>query len=650
MSFLVRFAFIIFPVALFALPPVVDFTGGRTSQGWSAAHDIATLEPSPEGIAVRASGGDPFLHGPRGDFSTPMPQVEPLLFIATFKSAVAGWGQVFASQNVDRESQSAFFRVAPGWNEVCVPLPPMGRDWRLRFDPPGDCTVARLGVLDRQASGIVRIGLKNDRLVFAIKGVSGPVEIVELAAHQSLAVAANAPVIWKGDAAAEILLPLADGEHDRSASGFALFVPHPILGRVPMGAVVHVGDFTREFKDPRTFPEPGSKKGLQVQMVDDAIAIGVRHATLNVTLGGLIDLEKKPGNPTWQMDGETFAFRKSYLDSLPVKQMSDLGISVYLILLAYETGKPEMNAAILHPARDAKLVNKIAAFDTVTPRGARLWRATLEFLADYFSRENDEHGRVVGYIIGNEVNVHWQWHNVGRMPRNAMVADYERQVRIANTAVRRTSKSARVYISLTHFWTIDPDADHQRSMPGKYFIEEFARQARAGGEFEWHLAHHPYPEDLGNPRSWLDKTAPQNPNAGRITFKNLEQLALFFDAPALQHRGARRTIILSEQGFHSTGDEEGDRAQAAGYCYAWEKVARIPSIEAFILHRHTDHQYEGGLNLGLWRRKNDTIATPDTPRPMYDCFKAAGTPAQKAAFQFALPVIGIESWEQILGK
>ena len=274
----------------------------------------------------------------------------------------------------------------------------------------------------------------------------------------------------------------------------------------------------------------------------------------------------------------------------------------------------------------------------------------MEFLADWFSRENNEHGRVAGYIIGNEVNVHWQWHNVGRMPRNAAVADYVRQMRLANSAVRKSSATARVYMSLTHFWTIDPDADHWRSMPGKYYIEEFARQARAGGDFDWHLAHHPYPENLGDPRTWRDKTAPQSPDAGRITFKNLEQLDKVFARPELLYRGKQRSIILSEQGFHSKDNEAGDRDQAAGYCYAWEKIARIPSIEAFILHRHVDHQYEGGLNLGLWRRKKDSIATADTPRPMYECFKAAGTPAQEAAFRFALPVIGIGNWDEIMAK
>ena len=41
--------------------------------------------------------------------------------------------------------------------------------------------------------------------------------------------------------------------------------------------------------NPEPYPQPSSKKGLQVQMVDDAIALGIRHAALNFNLAQLID-------------------------------------------------------------------------------------------------------------------------------------------------------------------------------------------------------------------------------------------------------------------------------------------------------------------------------------------------------------------------
>jgi len=62
------------------------------------------------------------------------------------------------------------------------------------------------------------------------------------------------------------------------------------------------------------------------------------------------------------------------------------------------------------------------------------------------------------------------------------------------------------------------------------------------------------------------------------------------------------------------------------------------------------HQYEGGLNLGLWRRKADSVVTPDTKRPINDCFKAAGTLTQAEAFRFALPIISVEKRGDVMRR
>ena len=77
------------------------------------------------------------------------------------------------------------------------------------------------------------------------------------------------------------------------------------------------------------------------------------------------------------------------------------------------------------------------------------------------------------------------------------------------------------------------------------------------------------------------------------------------------HNGNPRRVILSEQGFHTPDGPEGEQLQAAAYCLAWNQVNRDCGIDAFILHRHVDHKHEGGLRLGLWTRKPDSVATPD---------------------------------------
>jgi hypothetical protein len=103
-------------------------------------------------------------------------------------------------------------------------------------------------------------------------------------------------------------------------------------------------------------------------------------------------------------------------------------------------------------------------------------------------------------------------------------------------------------------------------------------------------------------------------------------------------------VILSEQGFHTPDSPEGEIIQAAAYCYAYRKVEALDGIDAFILHRHVDHPHEGGLRLGLRRY----LPGADDPRPaklIYECFQKADTHQWREAFQFALPVVGMDDWD-----
>jgi hypothetical protein len=194
-----------------------------------------------------------------------------------------------------------------------------------------------------------------------------------------------------------------------------------------------------------------------------------------------------------------------------------------------------------------------------------------------------------------------------------------------------------------------PGVSDQESVPGRAFLDTFARMARERGDFDWHVATHPYPDDLGNPRTWLDKAAPPIEDAPHITFKNLEVMDRYMRRSEMLSNGKPRRIILSEQGFHCLPTPDGPRLQAAAFCYAWEKVRRCPGVDAFIWHRHVDHKHEGGLNLGLWERKPDSVSDPLRPRPLYELFKAAGTPRWNEAARFALPIVDLKSWDDLPG-
>ena len=150
-----------------SLPPAFDFTDGAGAQGWVATHDIAGLTPSRDGLVVKISGADAFMHSPHGDFSA----AGQLIFTATLRSPEAGWGQVFFSKDTDIEERSSFFAVREGWNDVCVPLPPMGAGWRLRLDFPatrGECVLARAAVEEAGARGVSAVRAEKDQLTLTL--------------------------------------------------------------------------------------------------------------------------------------------------------------------------------------------------------------------------------------------------------------------------------------------------------------------------------------------------------------------------------------------------------------------------------------------------------------------------------------------------
>jgi hypothetical protein len=399
------------------------------------------------------------------------------------------------------------------------------------------------------------------------------------------------------------------------------------------------------------YPIASSKKGLQVEMTEDALALGIKHAALNFNLTPLIDPAGDTNNPSWEFEGRLFRFRRSQLEAMDkrIQQLSEAGVIVNLILLSYRSGEPARDRLMIHPGCVTNAPNRLGNFNTVTEEGRRWFVATMEFCAERWSRPDRKFGRVCGYILGNEVNSHWWWANMGRVTMQEFAEDYLRTMRLAHDAVRRQSSWGRVYMSLEHHWGIRyPAGDEQQSFPGKTFLDYFAQHARAEGDFDWNVAFHPYPENLFEPRFWRDKSASNSFDTPRITFKNLSILPAYLKQPSMLFNGAPRRIILSEQGFHTPKGTNGEIYQAAAYCYAYKKVETLAGIDAFILHRHVDNAHEGGLLLGLrGLTPNDVEKRPK--KKIYECFRLADTPEWRGAFEFALPVIGLKDWEGVEG-
>ena len=199
-----------------------------------------------------------------------------------------------------------------------------------------------------------------------------------------------------------------------------------------------VSGFSTTARAADAYPAAASKKGLQVEMVDDALALGVKHAGLNFNLSQLIDPKGGTNSFAWQNDGRTYHFKRGYVESMDqrIKTLSERGVVVTLIVLTYFSGDTNVNRILIHPNCVSNAPNRLGNFNTVTDEGRRWFQAAMEFCAARWSAQDAARGRVAGYIMGNEVNSHWWWANMGKVTMTEFADDYLRTVRLAHVALR----------------------------------------------------------------------------------------------------------------------------------------------------------------------------------------------------------------------
>ncbi|MBX3422600.1 MAG: hypothetical protein KF752_13685 [Pirellulaceae bacterium] len=408
-----------------------------------------------------------------------------------------------------------------------------------------------------------------------------------------------------------------------------------------------------------SYPQAASKKGLQVQMLDDALELGIHHAALNLNLGQLIQPDASAGSIAWRGSNDfVYHFDTGYVQAMDqrIKRLSDNGVIVSLIILNYEPHDEQRRRILIHPSYSPDCPNHLSAFNCSTVEGRAWLQAALEFMSQRWSESSGRYGQVWNWIIGNEVNSHWFWCNMGPATMQEFADDYYKALTLACRSIHRFNAAARVFVSLDHHWNIAHTTDQRQSFDARSFLEYLSALSSAGAVVpvhagnksesdlaqdgietnQWHVAFHPYPENLFEPRTWRDATATADwRTAPRITFRNIEQLEHFLDQPTMLIGNSPRRVILSEQGFHTPDAPDGQEIQAAAFCYAWLQIQALDTIDAFILHRHVDHAHEGGLRLGLWTRQPDSVATPDRRKKLWSVFQAAGTPHQSEAFGFA---------------
>lgn len=395
------------------------------------------------------------------------------------------------------------------------------------------------------------------------------------------------------------------------------------------------------------FPESASIKGILVDPLkltngelDD---LGVKHAAYNIPIANILGETTHGHFPTiyYTYNGKTYAFNGQRIAEYDhvFSILTQKGITISAILL---NNKKSAHMQLIHPlSRDGSA--HYYAFNTAEDAGIETMAAVGAFLAQRY-RDN-EHGTVMNWIVGNEVNVRTDWNYMQKVDLDSYTQEYANAVRVFYNSIKSMNANARIYLSMDQQW--DRNIEANKNYDVKDMLVTFNRQVSAEGNIDWGLAHHPYAYPLENTTFWnssskIQKLVLDSENTSIVTMENIHVVTDFLQRPEmLTADGEVRPVILSELGYSSI---KGEANQAAAFAYAYYVAENNPYIDALILSRQTDAAEEiaQGLALGL-------STTGGQRKFIYNVFKNIDGPGADSCTEFARTIIGIDSWNEITG-
>lgn len=393
------------------------------------------------------------------------------------------------------------------------------------------------------------------------------------------------------------------------------------------------------------FPESSSKKGLLPDPLrirsSELKDLGVKHAAYNVLVSNILGDTTNGNYPTihYTYNGRTYKFNGQRIAEYDIvfSELTRKGITISAILLNNNRGtQPQL----IHPlSRNGH--GLYYAFNTEEEDGIQTMAAVAAFLSKRY-RDN-EHGVVMNWIIGNEVNVRESWNYMQKIGLTEYSQAYADSVRVFYNIIKSMNANARVYASMDQQW--DRNMKNNPNYDVKDMLVEMGRYLKKQGDIDWGLAHHPYALPLTDTTFWDLGSAykglvTHSENTSFITMENINVVTDFLQKPEmLMKNGEVRHVILSELGYSST---KGEANQAAAFAYAYYKAEANPHIDSLILSRQTDAAEEVHQDLAL-----GITDTGGRCKYIYEVFKHIDGPNSAAVTEFAKPIIGITSWSQI---
>ncbi len=394
--------------------------------------------------------------------------------------------------------------------------------------------------------------------------------------------------------------------------------------------------------------KPENKKGLGgfggAQAIADLVPLGLKSITSNVIYSSVLSLT--PSSLPFVFNGKTYYMNATTVANLDAtyKACAESNTIVSVIILIPINGSQAQQDIFRHP--DSESTASYSMANVTSLNGLNYYAAVTAFLAERYSRPDNLYGRVTNWIIHNEVDAGSVWTNAGQKAMETYTELYDRSMRTVYYTIRKYNPAGKVFASITHHWSLQVDYAPNKLLG---FLVDLSKKQ---GDYEWGLAYHPYPENLFDFEIWKDTQINFNLNTSPlITPKNIELIDTWIRQKSSLYKGLKvRSLIFSEEGVHAGANYDATtfNKQASGVAYMWKKFSRLPSLEGIQYHRRVDNTGEGGLYMGLWTT-DKTSTSPevqDTKKLSWTVWQNAGTANEDNAFAFALPFVGVSTWDQ----
>lgn len=421
----------------------------------------------------------------------------------------------------------------------------------------------------------------------------------------------------------------------------------------PISNAIYITNSGEIAKSKLPYQDANSKKGLLIDMnmISDAFELGVKHAIVNFNLDQILG-----EGIDYTYEGKTYHFNKNAIATYDttVSTFSNKSMQVTAVVV---NSWNNTHKELMYPNVVKNNTAIYYGFNAKTKEGVETTRAIASFLAERYSGDNYNYGRVSNWVIGNEINNNENWNYMGPMDVEKYSKEFARSFRVFYTAIKAKSKNARLFFSVDYDWNY-PKANKLKYR-AKQVIDLISENINTEGNIDWNLAYHPYPLPLTSANFWDDVNTgqiKQDETTAIINFANLHVLTDYLKGANFRDTSGKvRRVILSEQGFTSKSPDKAEDKdlQAAAFAYAYYIAVSDPYIDSFILSRQVDHPVEtrDSLYFGLWN--TDPAVTDKSKatdrKKIWAVFKNIDSRTQTLSqTEFAKKIIGINKWSDVI--